>query len=169
MAIEQNCHLKNNCTINPEDMPVNITLSAEDLEELGIDLDEFDKDSLAAAFRASGFVQFDQNGKWAIKKVKMSDLISKHCYERVFNLESTSLEYIGILSCMTDQLYMPYDSGNKFHKDQLGIISVCIDILSIALMFYLFGKLKSINQEFLTILDNNVIRMKDFTIQIKRL
>lgn len=168
-------------------MPVNITLSAEDLEELGIDLDEFDKDSLdsndendsnddkndnpsiSAAFRASGFVQFDPNGKWAIKKVKMSDLISKHCYERVFNLESTSLEYIGILSCMTDQLYMPYVSGIKFHKDQLGIISVCIDILSLALMFYLFGKLKSINQEFLTILDNNVIRMKDFTIQIKRL
>ena len=36
-------------------------------------------------------------------------------------------------------------------------------------MYYLFGKLKSINKEYLTILDNNVIRMKDFTIQIKRL
>lgn len=36
-------------------------------------------------------------------------------------------------------------------------------------MYYLFGKLKSINEEYLNILDNNVIRMKDFTIQVRRL
>ena len=94
----------------------------------------------------------------------MSELISLNCYNRVFNLESTSLEYIGVFSCMTDQLSMPFVQGISFHKNQLGLISVFIDIASLSLMFYLFGKLKSINQEFLTILDNNVIRMKDFTI-----
>lgn len=44
------------------------------------------------------------------------------------------------------------------------MIAVISDILSILVMYYLFAKLKAINEEYLTILDNNVIRMKDFTV-----
>tara|TARA_B110000285_G_C15046419_1_gene574556 strand:+ start:905 stop:1090 length:186 start_codon:yes stop_codon:yes gene_type:complete len=51
-----------------------------------------------------------------------------------------------------------------FHKEELGVIAVISDILSILVMYYLFAKLKAINEEYLTILDNNVIRMKDFTV-----
>ena len=55
------------------------------------------------------------------------------------------------------------------HKEELGFIAVICDLLSIMVMYYMFGKLKNMNEEYLTILDNNVIRMKDFSIQVRRL
>ena len=174
--LEHNCHLKNNCTLSPEALPYNVTIKdktsfgREDFEEMGVNMTDYDLDLLNSTQNKTDlFYKFDPNGKWAITKVKMSNLISETCYRRIFNEESTSLEYIGIFTCMTDDLFMPHMTGIRFHKEQVGLLSVFIDILSLALMYYLFGKLKSINKEYLTILDNNVIRMKDFTIQIKRL
>ena len=54
--------------------------------------------------------------------------------------------------------------GKKFHKEEVGLITILLDILSCIIMYYMFGKLNQINDEYLEILDNNVIRMKDFSI-----
>jgi hypothetical protein len=113
-------------------------------------------------------LQEDPSGMWVVRRVRMSNLISEKCYRRVFNEEVTAADYIGVMSCVSDKLKMPL-SNVHFHKEQLGLLAVFCDILSLVLMYYLFGKLKSINAEYLKILDNNVIRMKDFTIQVKRL
>ena len=59
--------------------------------------------------------------------------------------------------------------SGQLHKEELGLIAVVSDILSIMVMYYMFGKRKAMNEEYLTILDNNVIRMKDFSIQVRRL
>ena len=59
--------------------------------------------------------------------------------------------------------------SGKIHKEELGFIAVICDILSILVMYYMFNKLKRMNDEYLTILDNNVIRMKDFSVQVRRL
>lgn len=59
--------------------------------------------------------------------------------------------------------------GIHFHKEELGLIAVCSDMFSLLVMYYVFGKLKAINQEYLQILDDNVIRMQDFTLQIRKI
>lgn len=87
----------------------------------------------------------------------------------MYDQEITSLEYIGITNCIRDYVNFKFIPGLHFHKEELGIIAIVSDILSIIIMYYIFGKLKTINEEYLTILDNNVIRMKDFTIQVKRI
>lgn len=65
------------------------------------------------------------------------------------------------MGCTSDNLNL---LGYNFHKEEIGLITVLIDILSIFFMYYMFGKLNQINNEYLKILDNNVIRMKDFSI-----
>jgi hypothetical protein len=71
----------------------------------------------------------------------------------------TSIEYIGVVNCMKDYVNFALIPGMHFHKEELGIIAIFSDILSILVMYFIFGKLKTINEEYLTILDNNVIRM----------
>lgn len=71
-------------------------------------------------------------------------------------------------NCIRDYVVFPPLPSVHFHKEELGVVAVVSDMLSIFFMYYFFGKLKAINEEYLTILDNNVIRMKDFTIQVRR-
>ena len=71
-------------------------------------------------------------------------------------------------NCIRDYVVFPPLPSVHFHKEELGVVAVLSDIISIFLMYYFFGKLKNLNEEYLTILDNNVIRMKDFTIQVRR-
>lgn len=94
----------------------------------------------------------------------MSAFISKECYERVFDTEVTNIEYIGILGCIADKVKFKMLPNTYFHKEELGIIVVISDVLSVIVLYYIFGKLKVINQEYLQILDNNVIRMQDFSV-----
>lgn len=101
-----------------------------------------------------------------IKTNKLSDMVSKECYRRIYELEVTNLEFITIMGCISDNVKF---LGTKFHKEEIGLITVVIDIISIIFIYYMFGKLNQINDEYLEILDNNVIRMKDFTIQIRML
>ena len=139
-ALGQKCYLQNSCDFDPENMEFNKTLDAGTEKE-----------------------------SWEIRTLKMSEMISELCYERIFFQEITSTEYIGVLACVTDKIWFKIFPGVHFHKEELGLIAVCSDIVSIIVMYYVFGKLKSLNQEYLQILDDNVIRMQDFTIQVHRI
>ena len=55
------------------------------------------------------------------------------------------------------------------HKETLGLVAVISDIISICLIYYFFGKLRQINDEYLEIIDNNVIKLSSFTIQVDNL
>jgi hypothetical protein len=55
------------------------------------------------------------------------------------------------------------------HKEEIGFIVVLADIISTFVIYYMFRKMHSLNEEYLTILDNNVIRMKDFSVHVRRL
>ena len=79
----------------------------------------------------------------------MSDMISEQCYVRIFSTEITSTEYIGVLSCQTDKIFFSLVPGLSFHKEELGLIAVCSDMFSVLVMYYVFRKLKTINQEYL--------------------
>jgi len=98
---------------------------------------------------------------WEIKTLKLSQMISEECYKRIFELEVTNLEFITIMGCISDNVKL---AGMKFLKEEVGLMTVLLDILSCIIMYYMFGKLNQINSEYLEILDNNVIRMKDFSI-----
>ena len=72
-------------------------------------------------------------------------MVSKKCYERIFDVEITSSEYIAILACVTDKIFFKISPNIHFHKEELGFIAVCTDIFSVIIMYYVFGKLKNIN------------------------
>lgn len=99
-----------------------------------------------------------------VKTLKLSDMVSRECYVRIHEEEHTSPEFIGVPNCIRDYVVFAPIPSVHFHKEELGVIAVVSDMLSILVMYYLFGKLKAINEEYLTILDNNVIRMQDFTV-----
>ena len=103
-----------------------------------------------------------------MKENKLTNLISEDCYKRIFQLEVAQTEFIAILSCQKDVMRFFMVPSGQIHKEELGFIAVICDILSICVMYYMFGKLKAMNIEYLRILDNNVIRMKDFSIQVRR-
>jgi hypothetical protein len=104
-----------------------------------------------------------------MKTNKLSEMISEKCYQRMYDLEVSQTELIAILSCQKDVMKFQMVPSGRLHKEELGVIAVISDIVSICVIYYMFGKLKLMNDEYLRILDNNVIRMKDFTIQVRRL
>lgn len=55
------------------------------------------------------------------------------------------------------------------HKIHIGLAAVACDILSLTIITYFFYKLKSIDREYLEIMDNNLIKMSKFTVQINDL
>ena len=57
--------------------------------------------------------------------------------------------------------------GITLHKLQIGLIVVIIDAISLLFMNFLFGRLKPVIEEYLQIVDNNLIKISDFSIQIK--
>jgi hypothetical protein len=52
------------------------------------------------------------------------------------------------------------------HKYRVGVLIVSLDIVSILIMTFFFYKLKVINNEYLDILDDMTVQMKDFSIKI---
>lgn len=72
------------------------------------------------------------------------------------------------VGCVKDFVEVP-GSSKIFHKEELGLITVIVDILSIGLMFFVFYKIKRLNDEYIQILDNNVIRMSKFSVEIRNM
>lgn len=53
------------------------------------------------------------------------------------------------------------------HKQQYCCIFVIVDFLGILIMLYIFNKLEALNQEYIAIIDDNQITMRDFAITCK--
>ena len=41
---------------------------------------------------------------WEIKNMKLSEMISEECFNRIFKLEVTNLEFITIMGCISDNV-----------------------------------------------------------------
>lgn len=54
----------------------------------------------------------------------------------------------------------------RVHKLHIGTIAVIADIISILVVYYMFGKLKDFNSEYQEIMDNNVIKMSKFALRM---
>ena len=70
--------------------------------------------------------------------------ITEFCKDRITFLSLTSYDFIAVVGCTKDKVTVPF-VNMALHKEKIGIIAVAIDILSVAIMFYMFGKLKEIN------------------------
>lgn len=57
--------------------------------------------------------------------------------------------------------------GISLHKLQIGLILVITDALSLLLMYFIFGRMRPIIDEYLQIIDNNMIKYSDFSFQIQ--
>ena len=58
-------------------------------------------------------------------------------------------------------------SGHDLHKESIGIIAVAIDVIGIMVMIYMVYKLEKINKDYIDIVDQNQITMKDFSIMCR--
>jgi len=70
-----------------------------------------------------------------------------------------------VIGCKDDTVNFPLVPG-EFHKETAGLIIISFDIISILIMAVFFYKLKAINMEYLNIMDNMTVQMKDFSIKI---
>ena len=61
-----------------------------------------------------------------------------------------------IYGCREDYLHELF-TNEKYHKENIGIMIVVIDIVSILIMAFFFGKLSEINQEYLDIMDDMTV------------
>ena len=100
--------------------------------------------------------------------MKFSTMISDACYNRIYNDQVTSIEFVFVAHCANDLLMIPFTS-ESFHKWHLGTFAVVLDILSVLVVYYVFNKLKEINLEYQEIMDNNIIKMSKFAIRINDL
>ena len=150
MFIEQSCYKKNSCEIDIDNMVTNITYTESD-------------------WKAMTSEPYNPLLPWKLKTNKLTNLISRDCYRRIHDLEIAQTDLLAVMACQKDIMEFSFVPSGQIHKEELGLIVVISDILSIMVMYYMFGKLKAMNEEYLTILDNNVIRMKDFSIQVRRL
>lgn len=77
----------------------------------------------------------------------------------------THWDYIVVVGCQEDEVDLPFlggggsgsgsdDSGFKIHKENVGILIVAADMASIMIMAFVFIKVKTINDEYLTIVDD---------------
>ena len=75
----------------------------------------------------------------------------------------TQWDYIVVVGCQEDEVDLPFsgggsggkgDSGMKIHKENVGILIVAADMASIMIMAFVFIKVKTINDEYLTIVDD---------------
>ena len=95
-------------------------------------------------------------------------MISDSCYNRIYNVKISSIEFIMVAACTNDYVHLPFGDVT-LHIHNLGTIAVITDILSILLSYYIFNKLKLINKEYQEIMDNNIIKMSKFAIRINNI
>ena len=103
------------------------------------------------------------------KTYKLSEMISKDCFEKIYAEQKTSPFIVMIAGCVRDFVTLPNKQRTQLHIEELGLIAVSVDILSTLIMFFIFYKINVLNQEYIQILDNNVIRMSDFTVEIRNM
>lgn len=92
-------------------------------------------------------------------------MISDSCKDRIHGYQITSYEYIGVVGCKYDQVQIPF-TEIRVHKEKIGVAIIVCDMISIVVIFFFFGKLNELNNEFLDCLDDLEVQMKDFGIKI---
>ena len=65
-------------------------------------------------------------------------------------------------TCKDDKLYSPF----AIEKKGAGTLIVLFDIVSLMITFYVFSRLILINEEYISTMDNNIVKISSFTIQI---
>ena len=110
----QTCYKQNKCIIDTENMELNITYTPEQQSKMSNPV------------------------PWELKTSRLSDMVSRECYKRIFQEEVTTLEFITVMGCISDNVKV---LGKKFHKEEVGFITVVMDIISIIFMYYMFGKI----------------------------
>jgi hypothetical protein len=111
----------------------------------------------------------NEDGGWAVEDRKLSEMVSNDCFNRIFEIQVTSNQLIHVVGCKKDIVNFSMVPSGFIHKEEIGFIVVLADIISTLVIYYMFRKMHSLNEEYLTILDNNVIRMKDFSVHVRRL
>lgn len=53
------------------------------------------------------------------------------------------------------------------HKETIGVIVVSVDFFCLLIMIYFFNKLEALNNEFLKVVDDLKIQMKDFGVTLE--
>jgi hypothetical protein len=112
--------------------------------------------------------------KWdfdAMEPRPFRDLISDECKGRIANSVGgldpiTSNQFLMVAKCSGITYGI---QGWMFHKLEIALICVIFDIVSIGIMIFVFIRLKTLNNEYIDIIDDNQITMKDFTVQINNL
>mmetsp|Transcript_24596 Transcript_24596/g.38189 ORF Transcript_24596/g.38189 Transcript_24596/m.38189 type:complete len:190 (-) Transcript_24596:3055-3624(-) len=92
--------------------------------------------------------------------------IREYCTDRIKYLNITSPEYIVVVGCSEDTINL---FGTNYHKENVGVFVVVVDFISIMIMAFVFSKLSEINEEYLEVIDDALIQMKDFGIAIQDL
>ena len=77
----------------------------------------------------------------------------------------TSNEIVGIVNCQMHNVHVIGQFSTS--KETMGVIVAVFDILSLLIMTFTFMKLRSINEEYLNIIDNLKVEMSDFSILIQ--
>lgn len=72
-------------------------------------------------------------------------MISDKCYHRIYNQKITSIEFVMVSDCMSDRVKLPILNDFWVHKLHVGTLAVVADIISILLVYYMFGKLIDFN------------------------
>jgi hypothetical protein len=90
--------------------------------------------------------------------------VSDTCLHRIRWKNITSSDFILVVGCREDFIKVPF--GGMMHKYRVGVLIVSLDIVSILIMTFFFYKLKVINNEYLDIMDDMTVQMKDFSIKI---
>ena len=73
----------------------------------------------------------------------------------------TSYDYILVVGCTEDSVTISA-VGSRIHKEKIGILVVVLDMISVIFMAFIFQKLAEINNEYLGIMDDMRVQMKDF-------
>lgn len=111
--------------------------------------------------------QFFKEGQTKeMQTFQLSKMISQECYKRIFDDEIVSNEILAVVGCMKDKILID-TFGIALHKHQIGFIVVIADAFSLLFVYFIFWRLKPLIDEYLSIVDNNMIKYSDFSFQIK--
>jgi len=79
--------------------------------------------------------------------------VKDFCRDRIKYLNITSYDFITVVGCTKDTVYVPL-LDQEVHKQRIAIFVVAMDLLSVVVMVFVFGKLIIINNKYIKIVDD---------------
>ena len=77
----------------------------------------------------------------------------------------TSKEFVLVISCQSLDVKAPIIE-TYLNKEYIGVFIVFTNFISIIFMAHIFQTIAKINDEFLEIVDNLMVQMKDFSLKL---